>query len=78
MTEKEKAEQLIHEFRMILMNEDTECGNEILCTLIAVKCARIAVKNILASNPHTNPFNTELQSTFNWWYEVYNILNQDL
>ena len=29
------------------MNEDTECGNEILCTSIAKQCAIIAVDEIL-------------------------------
>lgn len=37
MTPKEKAEDLVNQFRMVLMNEDTECGNEILCTSIAIK-----------------------------------------
>ena len=78
MTAKEKADQLITEYKMILMNEDTECGNEILCTLIAVKCARLAVRHILSCNPHSNPFNTECNSTFDWWFEVYNELSKDL
>jgi len=46
MTPKEKAEQLINSYRIILMNEDTECGNEILCTSIAKQCALIAVDEI--------------------------------
>jgi hypothetical protein len=29
------------------MNEDTECGNEILCTSISKQCALIAVDEIL-------------------------------
>lgn len=43
---KEQAESLVNEIRMILMDEDTECGNEVLCTLIAQKIAVIEVKNI--------------------------------
>lgn len=39
MTEREEAESLVNNYRMILMNEDTECGNEILCTEIAKKMA---------------------------------------
>jgi hypothetical protein len=46
-TPKEKAEELINSYRIILMNEDTECGNEILCTSIAKQCALIAVDEIL-------------------------------
>jgi hypothetical protein len=39
MTPKTKADQLVNDFRIILMDEDTECGQEILCTLIAMKMA---------------------------------------
>jgi hypothetical protein len=78
MTAKEKAEQLIAEFKNILQDEDTDCGNEILCTILAVKFARLTVRTVLSGNPHSNPFNTELNSTFDWWFEVYNELNKDL
>jgi len=46
MTPKKEAENLINEYRMILMNADTECGNEILCTSIAKKCALVTVGKI--------------------------------
>ena len=41
MTPKEKAQDLVNQFRMVLMAEDTECGNELLCTSIAIKNALI-------------------------------------
>ncbi len=47
MTPKEKAEALVNSYRIILMNEDTECGNEILCTSIAKQCALIAVDELI-------------------------------
>lgn len=50
MTAKEKAEQLVNSYRVILMSEDTECGNEILCTSIAKQCAIIAVDEIIEQN----------------------------
>ncbi len=78
ITPKEKADQLIAEFKNILQDEDTDCGEEILCTLIAIKCARLTVRHVLSGNPHSNPFNTQLNSTFDWWFEVYNELNKDL
>jgi hypothetical protein len=43
MSAKEKAISLVDSYRIILMNEDTECGNEILCSVIAKKCALIAL-----------------------------------
>jgi hypothetical protein len=47
MTPREKAEALVNSYRIILMNEDTECGNEILCTSIAKQCALIAVDELI-------------------------------
>jgi hypothetical protein len=47
MTPKEKAKDLINSYRIILMSEDTECGNEILCTSIAKQNALIAVNEII-------------------------------
>ena len=46
MTPKEKAEGLVSYYKLVLMDEDTECGQEILCTSIAIKCALIAVDEI--------------------------------
>jgi hypothetical protein len=46
MTPKENAINLVDSYRNILMNEDSECGEEILCTVIAKKCALIAVDEI--------------------------------
>ena len=66
----EQAESLINQFRIVLMNEDTDCGNEILCTEIARKNAIICVQNILNANPHSNPFDVNIQSTYDWWLEV--------
>jgi hypothetical protein len=48
MTPKEKANELVNQYRMILMDEDTNCGNEILCSIISIKCALIAVDEIWA------------------------------
>ena len=45
-----KAEELVNSYRIILMNEDTECGNEILCTSIAKQCALIALEYIIEQN----------------------------
>jgi hypothetical protein len=36
------AQELVDRFRNILMNEDTDCGEEILCTIIAKNCAIVA------------------------------------
>jgi hypothetical protein len=46
MTPKQKAQDLVNTYRIILMDEDTDCGNEILCTSIAIKNALVAVNEI--------------------------------
>jgi hypothetical protein len=47
MSVKDKAISLVDSYRIILINEDTECGNEILCSVIAKKCALIAVDEMI-------------------------------
>jgi len=47
MSAKDKAIELVDTYRIMLMNSDTECGEEILCTGIAKRCALIAVDEML-------------------------------
>jgi hypothetical protein len=47
MSAKGKAIELVDTYRIMLMNSDTECGEEILCTVIAKKAALIAVDEII-------------------------------
>jgi hypothetical protein len=37
---------------------------------IAKRCALIAVDEIISSNPHSNPFNTNVESTMEYWQQV--------
>lgn len=48
MTPQEKANDLVNQYRILLMRQDTECGNEILCSRIAKECALIAVDEIIS------------------------------
>ena len=41
---KKEAEFLVNSFRNMLMDEDTDCGNEILCTLLAVKQSKFCIE----------------------------------
>lgn len=45
-----------------LNDDDIKCAAKI--------CAEICVNEILASNPHSNPLNTEPHSTMEYWVEV--------
>jgi hypothetical protein len=47
MSAKDKAKELVDTYRIMLMNSDTECGEEILCTVIAKKAALIAVDELI-------------------------------
>jgi hypothetical protein len=62
MTPKEKAEQLLHEYRYLFMNEGEDYGEEILVSLLSTKCALIAVDEIIKAT-------TPLTSTY-FWREV--------
>jgi hypothetical protein len=47
MTPKEQAEQILHEYRMLFMDEGEDYGQEILVTMLSVKSTLIAVNLIL-------------------------------
>ena len=55
---KEKAKELCMKF-----DKKGETDN-------AKQCALIAVDYIITSNPHSNPFNTDVYSTMCYWQEV--------
>jgi hypothetical protein len=59
MIAQEKAKKLIENFTFSCR----ECDN-------AKQCALIAVNEIICANPHSNPFNTEVYSTMEYWQEV--------
>jgi plasmid rolling circle replication initiator protein Rep len=66
MTPKEKAEDLVDRYKFVFWNEDSECGEEILCTVIAKKCALIAVDEIIH----------EVYDDLEWWKEVKQEIEQ--
>jgi hypothetical protein len=63
MTPKEQAEQLLHEYRMLFMDEGEDYGQEILVTMLSIKCSLIAVDKILSL------FISESEDT-RYWLEV--------
>ena len=72
MTPKEKAKEIVNKF----INMDS-CRNHAyehldgnICSHLAKQCALIAVDEIINSNPHSNPLNTDVYSTMNYWNEV--------
>ena len=66
MTPKKKAKELFLKFRQIppfSPYTGIDYGE-------AKQCALIAVQEIINSNPHSNPLNTEVSSTMEYWLKV--------
>jgi hypothetical protein len=59
MTPKEKATYLV--FRYM---------SKVVSKKVAIECAIVAVQEIICSNPHSNPLNTNVTSTMKWWMDV--------
>jgi hypothetical protein len=48
MTAKQEAEDLLHKYRMLFMDEGEDYGEEILVSMLCMKCALITVEKILS------------------------------
>ena len=76
MEAKEKAEKLVNEYRIMLMQTDTDAGEEILCTLIAKECALILAEERLNELNFTHiVYGKEIMQGYqktkvNFWNEV--------
>jgi len=62
MNPKEKAEELIEKHKM----QCRECGGNETAKIHSL----ITVDEIINSNPHSNPFNTDIHSTMQYWMQV--------
>ncbi len=70
MTPKEKANQLVEEFKYILTS-DNQCSNYIDDN--ARKCALLTAKHVLL-NMKKYDSNLEITNNFDYWFEIYNLL----
>lgn len=68
MTPKEQAQELIDKFASIKPIKMSDYSSIMYPT--AKQCALITVQYIINANPHSNPFNTEVQSTIEYWLQV--------
>jgi hypothetical protein len=75
MNAKEKAKELIHYYIKELLSAKYSINGFVINDL-AKQCALIAVDYIITSNPHSNPFNTEVYSTMGYWQEVKQEIEQ--
>ena len=72
MTPQKKAEGLVHQYRMLLMNEGEDYGEEILVSILAKQCALIAVDEIMQAMDDIilpNPFKQ-------YWNQVKQEINK--
>jgi len=79
MTPKQKAQDLVYQFKNILMDEDTDCGNEVLCTSIAIKNALILTYEVANRVPYQNKSNRNKINddlTVEYWAEVWEELGK--
>jgi hypothetical protein len=69
MNAKEKALQMCQKFGWLGTKwEQTQYYT--LKLENAKECALIAVNEIILSNPHSNPLNSDIHSTMDFWNEV--------
>jgi hypothetical protein len=60
MTPQEKAQQLLHEYRILFMNEGEDYGEEILVSVLSKQCTLIAIDEILHSLEYNTWQNREI------------------
>lgn len=58
---KEYAEAMVNNMWLTTLKMDK---------LTAKKCALLTVQYIINANPHSNPLNTEVRSTMDFWEQV--------
>lgn len=66
MNAREKASELIVNYQLQCKSLDYQQAKQ---------CALIAVDEIINSNPHSNPLNTNVYSTMSYWQEVKQEIN---
>lgn len=64
MTAKDKAEELVHQYRMLMMNNGGDYVDETLVSTLSKQCALIAVDEIMLTQVD-DPWSDE-----DYWQEV--------
>jgi hypothetical protein len=70
MTPEQRALSIVNTYRMILMDEDTDCGNEILCTSIAIKTAIVSINQMILLVDAYLPIDKEVIDLFDYLQQV--------
>ena len=73
MTAKEKAESLFnkyYQYDITIIGIESQFEERGICLYDAKQLSLIAVDEIISSNPHSNPLNTNVESTMEYWQQV--------
>ena len=70
MTPEKKALELVEKMYFSGRYKDGEDYIPEQALIRAKECALIAVNEIILANPHSNPLNTDVYSTMDYWQEV--------
>jgi hypothetical protein len=70
MTPEQQSIDLVNQYRMILMQEDTDCGCEILCTSIAIKTALVSINQMILLVDAYLPIDKEVIDLFDYLQQV--------
>jgi hypothetical protein len=70
MTPEQQALSIVNTYRMILMDADTDCGNEILCTSIAIKTALVSINQMILLVDAYLPIDKEVIDLFDYLQQV--------
>jgi hypothetical protein len=71
MEAKLKAEELFNKYKPICAGYNGGQSNK----YFSKQAALIAVQEIINANPHSNPLNTDVYSTMDYWQEVKQEIN---
>jgi hypothetical protein len=69
MTPQEKANELVNKHRIVLIQSDTDAGEEIICTTIAKQCALVVVDEVIA-NIEPSVSMDIITARIKYWQEV--------
>ena len=70
MNPKQKAENLVNKYKLKIIETYEITQKHDVELEIAKQCALIAVNEIIGANPHSNPFNTNVHMTMDYWLLV--------
>lgn len=68
MAPKEKAAELVDKYKIVLIQSDTDAGEEILCTIVAKQCALIEADELLSEHFFNDTDYADRR--YKYWQEV--------